>query len=303
MKEISALPIFATVVEYQSFAEAARKLNLPTTTVSRKVQSLEQEIGGKLLNRSTRSLSLTELGEQILPKARLIADTIHELSSDAQTMLSSPVGKLTISAPRALSQDLLAPLLAEFLNRYPSIKLDLRASNRFQNLAQENIDFAFRLGPLVDSSLIAMRLSPVTYVLAAHKNVVTQPISHPTQLLDMPCIRTHVEGYILPWQFTKGGDRFEINSEPAMLSDDFIVARTMTLSGYGLSLLPASLYREQDTQQLERLLPDWIEQDKSLFMVYQDRVNLPQKSKLFIEFIKERQGWIESILCPSDFTD
>ncbi|GAM75045.1 transcriptional regulator [Vibrio ishigakensis] len=300
MKEISALPIFATVVECKSFAEAARKLNLPTTTVSRKVQSLEQEIGGKLLNRSTRSLSLTELGEQVLPKARLIADTVYELSNEAQTMMSSPMGKLTISAPRALSQDLLAPLLAEFLNRYPNIKLDLRASNRFQNLAEDNIDFAFRLGPLVDSSLIAMKLSKVTYVLTAHKDAVSDELDHPSQLLEMPCIRAHIEGYILPWQFAKAGERYEINSEPAMLCDDFIVARTMTISGYGVSLLPASLYREQNMQDLKILLPDWIEQDKSLFMVYQDRVNLPQKSKLFIEFIKERQSWIESILCPSD---
>lgn len=186
MKEISALPIFATVVECKSFAEAARKLNLPTTTVSRKVQSLEQEIGGKLLNRSTRSLSLTELGEQVLPKARLIADTVYELSNEAQTMMSSPMGKLTISAPRALSQDLLAPLLAEFLDRYPNIKLDLRASNRFQNLAEDNIDFAFRLGPLVDSSLIAMKLSKVTYVLAAQKVAVKEELEHPSQLLDLP---------------------------------------------------------------------------------------------------------------------
>ncbi|GAM64038.1 transcriptional regulator [Vibrio ishigakensis] len=154
---------------------------------------MEQEIGGKLLNRSTRSLSLTELGEQVLPKARLIADTVYELSNEAQTMMSSPMGKLTISAPRALSQDLLAPLLAEFLNRYPNIKLDLRASNRFQNLAEDNIDFAFRLGPLVDSSLIAMKLSKVTYVLAAHKDAVSDELDHPSQLLELPCIRAHIE--------------------------------------------------------------------------------------------------------------
>ncbi|GAL20552.1 transcriptional regulator LysR family [Vibrio maritimus] len=104
MKELSALPLFAKVVELKSFAEAARQLNVPTTTVSRKIQQLEHDLGGKLLNRSTRSLSLTELGTQVLPKAQLIADTVTELYSDAEEMANQPIGTLTISAPKALSR-------------------------------------------------------------------------------------------------------------------------------------------------------------------------------------------------------
>ena len=160
MKDISALPLFAKVVELNSFAEAARQLSVPTTTVSRKIQQLEQELGAKLINRSTRSLSLTELGQQVLPKAQLIADTVSELCSEAEQIANQPVGTLTITAPRALSQDLLAPMLAEFHNKYPSININLSSSNRFQDLTKQNIDFAFRLGPLHDSSLMALTLSP-----------------------------------------------------------------------------------------------------------------------------------------------
>ena len=289
MKDISALPLFAKVVALNSFAEAARQLNVPTTTVSRKIQQLELELGAKLLNRSTRSLSLTELGQQVLPKAQLIADTVSELCTEAEEMANLPVGTLTITAPRALSQDLLAPMLAAFHRKYPTININLSSSNRFQDLTKQNIDFAFRLGPLHDSSLMALTLSPVKYVLGASKDFIAQygKPAHPLELYQLPCIRNHVEGYFLPWRFAKDGEHVDISEKATLVCDDLNVTKELAINGAGIGYLPISLFRHEHHQgKVEFLLDDWIPQDKSMLLVYPDKKHLPLKSQLFIEFMR-----------------
>lgn len=293
MKELSALPLFAKVVELNSFAKAARLLNVPTTTVSRKIQQLEHDLGGKLLNRSTRSLSLTELGTQVLPKAQLIADTVSELYSDAEEMANQPIGTLTISAPKALSQDLLAPMLAEFRARYPTIRINLASSNRFQDLTKQSIDFAFRLGPLHDSNLVALTLSPVKYVLAASKAFCEKygKPSHPLDLYQLPCIRNHVEGYFLPWRFAYQGEEVEVTSQSDMISDDLTVTKALALSHAGICYLPYSLLRDElNTGDATPILESWIPQDRTMLLVYPDKRHLPLKSQLFIEFIREKRA-------------
>ncbi len=299
MKEISALPIFAKVVELGSFAHAARDMRVPTTTVSRKIQQLEAELGGKLLNRSTRSLSLTELGQQVLPKAQLIADTVSELHSDAEEFSTQPVGTLTITAPRALGQDLLAPLLTEFQQTFPTISINLLSSNRFQDLTKQNIDFAFRLGPLHDSSMVALSVSDVRYSLFASKEFLkkwNRP-QHPLDLYQMPLIRNHVEGFFLPWRFDNGVEQVEISANGQFVSDDFNTTQQLVLHGAGVGFLPNSLFRESDVSPIvESLLQDWIPQDRSMLLVYQDRRFLPLKSQLFIEFVKQKRDYFQHAL-------
>ena len=304
MKEISALPLFAKVIELNSFAEAARQLNLPTTTVSRKIQQLEEQLGGKLINRSTRSLSLTELGQQVLPKAQLIADTVSELYHQAEDAANKPVGTLNITAPRALSQNLLATLFAEFQARYPSIRINLASSNRYQDMTKQSLDFAFRLGPLNDSSLVAMTLSPVKYVLAISSELAAKlpEISHPNQLTSLPCIRNHVEGYFLPWRFSDHNETIEISQAGSMTCDDFFVSKQLCLEGAGICYLPISmLYKELKENKLKLLLEPWVPQDKTMLLVYQDRTHLPQKSQLFIEFMREKREQIHSFLSSQGY--
>jgi len=291
MKEISSLPLLAKVVELGSFAKAARELSVPTTTVSRKIQQLESDLGGKLLNRSTRSLSLTELGQQVLPKAQLIADTVAELYSEAEELSHQPKGTLTITAPRAFGQDILAPMLAEFQRRYPTIAINLASSNRFQDLTKQNIDFAFRLGPLHDSSMIALKLASVRYVLAAsHDYLATSAeINQPRDLHQHILIRNHVDGYFLPWRFELQQESVEIGDTHGFVSDDFNTSQQLILNGAGIGYLPASLFRHAESKhKVSFLLEEWIPQQRTMLLVYQDRKHLPLKSQLFIDFIKEK---------------
>ncbi|WP_261817831.1 LysR family transcriptional regulator [Vibrio gallicus] len=300
MKELSALPLFAKVVELSSFAEAARQLSVPTTTVSRKIQQLEHDLGGKLLNRSTRSLSLTELGEQVLPKAQLIAETVFELYNQAEDMATQPIGSLTITAPKALSQDLLAPIIAEFRTLYPTIRINLASSNRYQDLTKQSIDFAFRLGPLHDSSLMALTLSPVKYVLAGSPRYFAnygQP-THPRDLFQMPCIHNHIEGYFLPWRFNYNSEEIEVTNNSELICDDFNVTRELALHHVGVCYLPYSLLREEiEGGVMKPVLEQWIPQERTLLLVYPDKRHLPLKSQLFIEFIRsKRQQFKQKLL-------
>lgn len=285
------MPLLAKVVELGSFAKAARELNVPTTTVSRKIQQLESDLGGKLLNRSTRSLSLTELGVQVLPKAQLISDTVAELYSEAEEFALQPKGTLTITAPRAFGQDILAPMLAEFQRRYPTITVNLSSSNRFQDLTKQNIDFAFRLGPLHDSSMIALKLASVRYVLAASNEYLEgrAKIHHPNDLYQHAQIRNHVDGYFLPWRFEHQQESLEISDSHSFVSDDFNTSQQLVLNSAGIGYLPASLFRRTDEKhQVSFLLEEWIPQHRTMLLIYQDRKHLPLKSQLFIDFIKEK---------------
>ncbi|HDY7637813.1 TPA: LysR family transcriptional regulator [Vibrio vulnificus] len=299
MKDFDGLPLFAKVIELGSFSEAARQLNLPTTTVSRKIQQLEAELGGKLLNRTTRSLSLTELGERVLPKALLIQDTLNELQSEAEAFSTQPVGQLHLSAPRAFCQDILAHLLAKFRQKYPGIRIELDAANRIQDLTKSRTDFAFRIGELADSSLLAIPLTKVSYELVASREWTAQhgELQHPQELNTVATIRNHVDGYILPWYFNKGGESYLHQMEPDLLSDDLYVSLAYARYGTGVAYLPVSLTKALlQTNELVPLLQDWQKQKPTAYLVYANRVHLPQKSKLFIEFIKEHKPYFQQHL-------
>ncbi|WP_095499256.1 LysR family transcriptional regulator [Paraferrimonas haliotis] len=301
MNDLNGLVIFAKVATLKSFAKAARAMNVPTTTVSRKVQALEQQLGAKLLNRSTRTLSLTEVGEQILPKAQLITDTLTEVELDAEQAGTKPIGTLVVSAPPALSRDLLGGLLAQFHRRYPSIDVNLISSNRFQDLTKQNIDFALRLGPLMDSNLIALPLSKVHYCLVASADYLAQHPTpqHPNELEQYSLIRNHADGFYLPWKFQDEQSTFEVNHTGKLICDDLQVAKEMAINGAGIAYLPYSIVGGSiDNGELIPLLAEYIHQDKRMLLVYKERQYLPLKSQLFLQFIRERKGEFEALLAP-----
>lgn len=298
MKYTSELVVFIEVARLGSFAEAARSLNLPTTTISRKIQLLEAELDVRLFNRTTRSLSLSEVGERLLPKAKSVIDTFSELKEEASFHKANPVGTLHISAPATIFY-LLAPLFSEFLKKYPSIKLEFDSSSRTKDLTAEQADFALRLGPLNDSSLIALPLSQLDYALVASKQLVDSiPTAlKPTDFLRFPCIINHNDGLIVPWRFSFEGENIDLNMSHSLLSDDMLISVKMALDGAGVAYLPRGLvhyYIEQG--KLLDLHKNWIPAGRELYLVYTDKKNLPSKSKEFIQFLKCKRRDIGTLL-------
>lgn len=298
MKYSSELIVFIEVARLGSFAEAARSLNLPTTTISRKVQLLESELGVRLFNRTTRSLSLSEVGERLLPRAKLVVDTVSELKEEATFHKANPVGTLHISAPATVFY-LLAPLFSAFSAKYSSIKLEFDSSSRTKDLTAERADFALRLGPLNDSSLIALPISRLNYSLVAHQQLVEkQPlIKRPEDLLKWPSILNHNDGLILPWRFMFQGEFIELSMEHSLLSDDLLISVHMALQGAGAGYLPTGLVQQYiDEGKLVSLCEKWLPQGRELYLVYTDKQHLPSKSKEFIHFIKGKREEITELL-------
>jgi DNA-binding transcriptional LysR family regulator len=158
MADLNSLVVFAKVVEASSFSEAARRLKMPVSTVSRRIAELEDQLGVRLLERSTRSLRLTELGAEVLEQATRSAELSEAVESIVSNRLSDVSGTLRLSAPPSISDTLLTPLIIAFQASYANVRVQVLVTDRFVDHIAEGVDLAFRLGALKDSSLVAKRI-------------------------------------------------------------------------------------------------------------------------------------------------
>src|SRR5262249_23807158 len=157
MPDLNSLIIFAEVVNAKSFSKAARRLKMPTSTVSRRIADLEQELGVRLIERSTRSLRLTDVGSEVLEQALRGAEISEAINNIASNHLSNVSGNLRVAAPPSISDSLLAPIVVAFQGAYPDVRIQIFITERIVDQIAEGVDLAFRVGELEDSSLVARR--------------------------------------------------------------------------------------------------------------------------------------------------
>src|ERR1700674_398348 len=167
MADLNSLTIFAKVVEANSFSEAARRLKMPTSTVSRRVANLEDQLGVRLLERSTRSLRLTDVGSEVLQHAQHSAELSESVDSIVSNHLSNVSGVLRLSAPPSISDSLLAPLVGAFQASYPNVRVQIFITERIVDQIAEGVDLSFRVGELEDSALVARRILTYRHQLVA----------------------------------------------------------------------------------------------------------------------------------------
>ncbi len=298
MKRSEELILFVEVAKWKSFAEAARRVGIPTTSVSRKIQLLEEELSVTLFNRNTRSVSLTEIGERLLPKAEQIIESLNELRDEVSATAVTPRGIIRLTCPSAILR-FLSPVIANFAKTYPTIRLILNSSNRNEDLVRSNYDFAFRVGPLNDSSQVAISVSPMRYALVVHNKWLPEvkDINHPSQLEKVPCIRNSIDGYILPWLFKKGNQAIDLNIDKYLECDDLFLSTQMATEGLGAAYVPYMLAKDHIKNGiLIEALKCWIPKDKTLYLLFNHRDNMPLKSTLFIEHIKQNKSYIQKLL-------
>ena len=298
MKRSEELVVFVEVAKWKSFAEAARRVGIPTTSVSRKIQLLEKELSAKLFNRNTRSVSLTEVGERLLPKAEQVIESLDELRDEVSTTAMNPRGVIRLTCPSAILQ-FISPVIANFAMAYPTIRFMLNSSNRNVDIVRSGYDFAFRVGPLNDSSQVAITISPIRYALVIHNKWLSdvKGINHPSQLEKIPCIRNSIDGYILPWIFKKGNQSIDLNVNKCLECDDLFFATQMAAQGLGAAFVPYMLVKNQIKDgTLIEVLKDWMPNDKTLYLVFNHRDNMPLKSTLFIKHIKQNRNQIQILL-------
>src|SRR6516225_11467388 len=186
MTDLNSLKVFAQVVEAHSFSEAARRLKMPLSTVSRRIGELEDQLGVRLLERSTRNLRLTDVGSEVLEHARHTAELSDAIENVVSNHVSNVSGTLRLSAPPSISDSLIAPLLGSFQASYPNVRVQVFITDRIVDQISEGVDLAFRVDPyLKDSSLVAQKLLTYRHQLVASPAYLAgyEPPQKPQDLL------------------------------------------------------------------------------------------------------------------------
>ena len=289
MADLNSLVIFAKVVEAKGFSEAARRLKIPLSTVSRRVAELEDQLGVRLLERSTRNLRLTNLGAEVLDHAQRCAELSEAVDNLVSNQLSTVAGLLRLSAPPSISDTLLAPLLAAFQASYPNVRVQVLVTDRFVDLIAAGIDLAFRFGALGDSSLVARKILTYRHQLVAspaYLERVRAPRS-PRDLLDHKLLTFSYWRPDNSWTFwhQNGKDQETLSFEPYLSMNDYTGLSAALLAGVGIGDLPPVVKPEliRDGRLVE-VMPEWHFRAFDLSVVHLSNRHISRPVRLFKEF-------------------
>lgn len=270
-KQLQDMALFALVAECGSFTAAAQRVGLPKSSVSQRISQLEQTLGLRLLNRTTRQLNLTFAGERYLEHYQAMMSAAERADLALQRLRDNPSGRLRISTPAGLGATLVARLAADFQRQYPDVSLEVSVSDAMVDLVQEGYDAALRTGKPQDSSLIGRRLGYAPRYLLAAPSYLAQhpPIEHPQQLQQHRCIAHRAW---TAWNLRCGDDYYRWQLPLAHTTDNLLYARECAIAGAGITLLPAFLSREVVAQKLlVEVLPAWRAEGNELYLVYPSR--------------------------------
>ncbi|MEJ1160221.1 LysR family transcriptional regulator [Prosthecomicrobium sp. N25] len=293
MDTVTRMQAFIGVVEAGGFSAAARRMAKSKALVSKYVKDLEDELGVRLLNRTTRQLSLTEVGQAYYREATEILQRIEDLADSVRDTHREPRGLLRVSAPRSFGDAELGEAIMEFLVAQPEIMVDLRLDDRFVDLVEEGFDVAIRITELADSSLIARRLADFRNVLTAAPAVLAQhgTPKTPQDLAGLPCIvDTNYRGRH-NWAFRVDGERAIVTVSPRVEVNSPEVARSAALAGLGFARLPWFTAREEIASgRLVPLLEAYETNAAGIYAVYPHRRHLSGKVRVFVDFLVEWFG-------------
>ena len=289
MADLNALVVFAKVVEAGSFSEAARRLKMPISTVSRRIAELEDQLGVRLIERSTRNLRLTELGAEVLEHAIRSAELSEAVESIVSNRLADVSGTLRLSSMPSVSDTLTTPLVTAFQASHPNVRVQILVTERMVDLIADGIDLAFRLGPLKDSSLVARKILTYRHQLVASPSYLKdrEPPQAPQDLLSH---RLLTFSYWKPensWTFVykNGRDRETLTFQPHLSMNDFAGLAPALVAGAGIGDLPPvvqpSLIEEG---RLVEVMPDWRFRTYDLSLVHVGNRHLSKPCRLFKEF-------------------
>ena len=288
MDRLTSLTAFVRVVDAGGFSAAGRKLNMSTTMVSNHVQALEDRLGARLLNRTTRKVSLTEVGKGYYDRCVQILADIEQADDIAGALQSTPRGTLRVYTNTHLVQ-FLSPVVAEFLAAYPDVKVDLVIGERNVDLIDENFDLAVRMIPSPDSSLIVRSLATWRHVLCCSHDYIEKH-GKPEQLADLAernCIRHVNYPYGDDWRFVdRKGTPATVRVSGNLISNSGDTLRLATLAGVGVWLAAGFLVRDHlESGELVRLLPEYRPVEFSMNAIYPHRHHLSAKVRTFIDLL------------------
>lgn len=290
MDVLAGMRAFVTTVDEGSFSQAARKLGASKATVSKQVAALEDHLQARLLQRTTRKLSLTDEGRDYVERARRILDDLNDAEDAVSPHGSEPRGKLRISAPNTFGAMHLSTALAAFIERYPLVDLTVEFSDRLVNLVDEGYDLAIRISRLKDSSLIARRISPVPLTTCASPEYWKKhgKPKHPRELSDHKAIMYLYLSTPGEWTFKENGKPFSVKINGNLTTNNDIVIRSAAVQGVGIFYGPSFIVsRALHKGQLESALEDYYDDPLGVYAIYPSSRNLSPKVRAFIDFLIE----------------
>jgi DNA-binding transcriptional LysR family regulator len=291
MSDLDGMAIFAAVVEAGSFSEAARRLGMSKSVVSKAVTQLERSIGARLLNRTTRAMSLTEAGSVFYAHSARIVEELEQARLAVGQFHSQPRGPLRISASVAFGTLHIAPALPEFLARYPEVSIDMAIGDRFVDLAEERFDVAVRIAKEAAPNLVARKLATVNRKIVATPGYFERhgvPAT-PADLTRHNCLTyTHFNPQDA-WRLRgPGGDLAVPISGNLRLNDDEALSAAV-LGGLGVALLPTFIIgRDLQAGRLQAVLSDYVPSERHIYAVYLPNRHLPANVRAFVDFLRAR---------------
>lgn len=291
MDNLSAMGIFVKVVNEGSFSAAARAASLTPSAVSKQVGRLEDRLGARLFNRTTRHLSLTEVGKGFYERCCQILVDVEEAEDAVANLHAAPRGTLKINVPVAFGRLWITGLIPEFMTLYPEIKLDLNLQDRFVDLLSEGYDLAVRIGDLEDSSLIARKLAANRRVVCASPEYLKNhgAPKHPKDLESHDCLIYASRAFRNDWRF-EGPDGEElVHVSGAVETNNPEVIMDLTCKNMGISLLPLWLVGPAIRKaHIVEVLPDYHVPDSAIYAIYPPGRHLSPKVRVFVDFMVEK---------------
>jgi DNA-binding transcriptional LysR family regulator len=301
MDRLTSLTAFVRVVDNGGFSAAGRKLNMSTTMVSNHIQALEERLGARLLHRTTRKVSLTEVGRAYYDRATQILSDLEQADDIAGALQSTPRGTLRIYTATHIVP-FVAPVVAEFLSSYPDVKVDLNMGERTIDLIDEGFDVAIRLTPPPDSSLIVRSLATWRHVLCCSPAYLEKhgPLRQLSELADYNCVRHVLYPYGDEWRFVdRKGTPASVRISGNLVSNSGDMLRAAALQGVGILLGPGFLVADDlDSGHLVRLLSEYRPVELSMNAVYPHRHHLSAKVRTFIDLLAHHSAEHQKLINP-----
>ncbi len=296
MASLDDVLLFARVVELGSFTLAAEELETSRSLVSKRIAALEERLGVRLLNRTTRKLSLTESGEVYYGYCSAIRDTLDEAEQRVGALGERPRGVLKLNVPVTFGELFIAPLLADFLADHPEVSVDMHMDDRFLDPVEGGFDLTIRIGTLADSSLVASRIATMWLVVCGAPAYLARhgTPEHPDQLRAHNCLTyRYARERSDEWQlFGPDGPR-TVRVSGNLRASNGLALRNAARAGLGLVLSPEFMVRDDLAGgRLVQVLADWCRERIGVYALYPHAHRLPAKTRAFVDFLRTRfAGW------------
>ncbi|MEF9673329.1 LysR family transcriptional regulator [Pseudomonas sp. MWU13-2100] len=290
MDKLNAMAIFVRVVERGSFSAVARERQTSQPTISKILKALESELGGKLIARSTRQLSLTDEGQRYYAQCRQILAAVDNAEHSFQSGREQVAGSLRIGSSVSFGRLQIASRLPDFLARYPQLDIDLQLNDQNQDLVEEGLDVSLRIGELSDSSLIARRIGDtrrITVASAAYLAHRGEPQS-PGQLAGHNCLQFNLLSSQNLWHYEKDGQRYSVRIKGNAQSNNSEAIREMVLGGLGIALSPVWLFAEDlKAGRVTAILPGYQTQSLPIHAVFPANRRQSARVKAFVDYMSD----------------